>query len=210
LLERSLKFLENKNYNRNRKLSEIEAKEKSKCTFSPRINSFSPSSKQGNLSVSERLLSYREIYRRKLQLKKNELLQSMQGNDAFKPKICKNTYKILKQKEKLLKELKRQIKNVEKSKLESHFADKASLTSDSIGKMQEMLNSKNKNESVSDYGDDYISQDKGDFESSKMLEFSDAQKRNIKARSSFSYNNYEEDIVEEEYVFIFLNYYMII
>jgi hypothetical protein len=94
------------------------------CTFSPKVNSPSKNLLKNNekdLSVAERLLKSKEKLRAKLNIMKKHL----EVNFPFKPKISKNTDKILKQKELLLNKLKMEIHKPEKSKLEKLGADKS-------------------------------------------------------------------------------------
>lgn len=137
MLERSTEFIRNKSQKLNRI---IDLREELECTFSPKINSpASPMrSWKEDPNVSQRLYNYRHIYKKKLNLKKEQYKE----NHPFKPKVSKNTNKILEQKRKLLKELKRQIENMEKSKFQNLLANKVSNL-ENIGEMEETFNHEN-------------------------------------------------------------------
>lgn len=72
-------------------------------------------------NIGKRLLKYQEKYRNNLEMRKEQLKEY----HPYKPKISKNTNKILKERERVLNEMKKKYEN-EKEKQDSNKAEKAS------------------------------------------------------------------------------------
>ncbi len=72
-------------------------------------------------NFGKRLLRYQEKYRNNIEVRKEQLKE----NHPYKPKISKNTNKILKERERLINEMKKKYHS-EKEKQESNKAEKAS------------------------------------------------------------------------------------
>lgn len=111
------------------------------CTFAPKINSPASliRSTEEDPNVGKRLFRYQEKYRSNLESKKEQLKET----HSYKPKISKNTHKILKEKERLLIEMKKKYENAEKSRQESNKAEKAS----NLDHMDEIEETNNENDS---------------------------------------------------------------
>jgi hypothetical protein len=106
------------------------------CTFSPKINS-PPSGlikTEEEFDVGTRLFKYQEKYRSNLENKKEKLKEY----HTYKPKLSKNTDKILQEREKLLIEMKQKYE-LEKNNQELNRLEKPSLL-DHIDEIEETIN----------------------------------------------------------------------
>ncbi len=119
MIQRSQEFIKHKS----EKLNNLAGSEVLECTFAPKINSSASllRSTEEDPNVGKRLLKYQDKYRTNLEMRKEQLKE----NHSYKPKISKNTNKILKERERLLNEMKKKYEN-EKEKQESNKAEKAS------------------------------------------------------------------------------------
>lgn len=110
------------------------------CTFSPKINtSVNFLQNEDNLDVGSRLFKYQEKYRTNLENIKDNLKEY----HPYKPKISKNTDKIILEREKKINEIKK-IMEIERKKQESNIAEKASV----LEYMDEIEENHNENDSL--------------------------------------------------------------
>ena len=119
MIQRSLDFIKHKS----EKLNNLAGSDVLECTFAPKINSSGTlqRSTDEDPNVGKRLLKYQEKYRNNIEVRKEQLKE----NHPYKPKISKNTNKILKERDRLLNEMKKKYEN-DKEKQESNKAEKAS------------------------------------------------------------------------------------
>ena len=126
--------------NKNEKINNLMVSEILECTLSPKINSSTSLMKsEEDYDVGTRLYKYQEKYRSNLENKKENLKEY----HPYKPKISKNTDKILLEREKLLMEMKQKYE-MEKNNHDFNRADKASL----LDHIDEIEETNNENESL--------------------------------------------------------------
>ncbi len=106
------------------------------CTFSPKINSPHSSlmKSEEEFDVGTRLFKYQEKYRSNLENQKEKLKEY----HSYKPKISKNTDKILQERERLLIEMKQKYE-IEKNNQDLNRLEKPSLL-DHIDEIEETIN----------------------------------------------------------------------
>jgi hypothetical protein len=165
------------------------------CTFAPKINCSSSimRSTDEDPNVGNRLFKYQEKYRTNLESKKEQLKE----NHSYKPKISKNTNKILKEKEKFLQEMRKKYEIAEKSRQESNKAEKAS----NIDHMDEIEETNNENDSLYQQN---TSRERGCYNNSSIQLPTGKQ---IKGSRTSSINNMENN---DEYFFFNYLYFKFI
>ena len=111
------------------------------CTFSPKINSSTNLMKsEEDPDVGTRLFKYQEKYRSNLENKKENLKEY----HSYKPKISRNTDKIIQERENMLSEMKKKYEMIEKNPQETNRAEKTTV----LDHMDEIEETNKENESL--------------------------------------------------------------